>query len=187
MNSGLDEFKAVLSEYRSVAIWAGLSTASIPFIAAFGGVTPPWPDGIAYMTAVVQLIGIILVFQLYGQASKRSISRNLVALTTIVIAFLTIYIFLFSQFTIFDPARNGRVIIGYECTYKALQIYLDRPCESLGYAELRNAAFKETELWTKLSISVVRTLLVTIWFLFFLSLASLVGQFLAFQRRRSVK
>lgn len=187
MTTGLDEFKSVLAEYRSVALWAGLSTSSVPFIAAFAGVTPPWPDGIAYMTAVVQLIGIILTLKLYSDADKRSIGRNLSILTVVILVLLLSYIFVFSQFTIFDPARNGRIVIGYECTAKVLQAYPELTCPSVGFEELRNAAFKEAELWTMLSISVVRTAIVAIWFLLFLSLAALVGQFLAFQRKRVVR
>ncbi|MEI8698160.1 hypothetical protein [Mesorhizobium sp. ISC15] len=186
MATGLDSFKEVLAEYRSLALWAGVSSVSIPFFAAFAGVAPPWPNRIALMTAVFQLIGLILSFQLYYSAKRRVVTKAIIVMTLASCILLLLYIFLFSIFAVSVGGAQKYIIVGYECTTKAAATY-GKECQGIGYEELRAAQFNEFVIWTRMSIAVVRTALTSIWLAFFLSLSSVIALFLVFQRSRVVK
>jgi len=185
MRTGLDEFKSVLKEFRSVSIWAGISSVAVPFLAAFAGVIPPWPTGIEYITAVFQLLGIMFVYQMYGESAGAQVNRNIRILSIFAFVSFVVYLLAFSQFSIYIPSRNAYVMIGYACTTKAATVYGDA-CPFLNLDALKNSLYDEFDLWTKSSISIVRTALTALWFAFFISLSAFVGQFLIFQKTRRV-
>jgi hypothetical protein len=186
MTTGLDDFKSVLAEFRSISVWAGVSSVSIPFVAAFAGVIPPWPPHIEYITAVFQLLAIIFMYQLFSDSPRTIASKNIKRLSLFVFVIFFVYLFLFSLFTIHITEEGVYLIIGYQCTEKAVQVYRDA-CPFLGLQELQNALYDEFALWTKLSVSIVRMVITLLWCLFFIGLSALIGQFLIFQRARNVK
>jgi hypothetical protein len=189
MTTGLDDFKSVLKEFRSLSIWAGAS--SIPFVAAFAGVTPPFPKNIEYITAVCQLLVMMYMYQVFTRASAATTRRIMSLLLAASTVMFFAYLFLFSQFTIRIPGMrdvtgmSDVIIIGYQCSPRALEAY-GEACPFLGIQELKGAQYNEFELWTKFSLSTMRTVLTSLWCLFFAALAAFVGQFLVFQRRRTL-
>jgi hypothetical protein len=181
--SGLDDFRRVWSEFRR--LWVGLASASVPFLAAFSGVTPPWPKHIALLTAVFQLMAIMYVYQTQLRASRREVSRNMRWSAIIFCVAFFLYLFVFSQFAIYIPGRDEYLIVGFECTKKATEAY-PGACSSLGLNELARARYDEFELWTRFSISATRVALTAMWCLFFVGLSVFVGEFIVFQKRQSI-
>ncbi len=95
------------------------------------------------------------------------------------------YVFLFSNFTVRVNEDKKIYIVGYACTPAALKIprYRDA-CPWLGSDELAGVPAQDvTKLWTRFSVSVNRTVIVSIWLVFFSCLAAMLGKFLAYQMR----
>src|SRR5258708_4108786 len=131
--SGLDDFHETWSEYRR--LWIGVASASIPFVAAFSGVTPPWPKHIAPLTAVVQLMVIIYVYQTQARASRDAVTRRMRRNAVLFAVSFFLYLFIFSQFAIYIPGRNEYLVTGFQCSTKAAETY-SALCPFLGLNEL---------------------------------------------------
>ena len=180
--TGLDQFKLLLKEFRNLALWAAGGSVFLPFIASFIAVIPPWPRGLNIMTAIFQFIALMAVYQVYFSKPKRTITRNVSVLAAACFAIVIGYMVLFTLFTIYIPPAKRSIVIGYQCRPDALKIFGDR-CPFLTFDELASVSFDEFLLWTPLSIALVRVLLIVLWFLFFIGLAALMGQFLIYQMR----
>jgi hypothetical protein len=63
--TALDEFWSVLKDYRKLSAWVAGGSIVLPFVTWFLGVVPPWPAGIQTVTAVFQLVALIVAFQTY--------------------------------------------------------------------------------------------------------------------------
>jgi hypothetical protein len=59
--TGFDDFRALLRDVRELWGWAA-AAATVPFLANFLSLSPPWPAAIPYLTALVELVCLILVF-----------------------------------------------------------------------------------------------------------------------------
>jgi hypothetical protein len=184
--TGLDDFKLLLREFRNLAIWAAGGSVALPFIASFISVIPPFPTGLNIMTAVFQLVALVFVYQRYSGEPWGIITRNMGLLFVLIFVSIIGYMILFSMFTIYVPPAKRSIVIGYECTADAAKVYGDK-CPFLNLQQLASVAYDEFELWTKLSISVTRALLIALWIFFFICLAALLGKFLVYQMRRRVR
>ncbi len=63
-----------------MSAWAAGGSVALPFIASFIAIIPPWPAGLNVMTAVFQLLALILVFQAYKRSSRAEVTRNIALL-----------------------------------------------------------------------------------------------------------
>jgi hypothetical protein len=180
--TGLERFKLLLKEFRNLALWAAGGTVFLPFIASFIAIIPPWPNGLNIMTAVFQFVALMVIYQIYEGKPRRVISRNIGILAAASFAIVLCYIVVFTMFTIYIPGAKGSIVIGFRCSDAAAQRYGDK-CPFLGLHELSGVSFDQFELWTSWSIAIMRMILVALWFLFFISLAALMGKFLIFQMR----
>jgi hypothetical protein len=86
------------------------------------------------------------------------------------------------MFTIYVPMAKRSIVVGFECLPSAAAVFKDK-CPGLDLEDLASVAFDEFQLWTKLSISVIRIALICVWFLFFICLSALIGKFLVYQMR----
>jgi hypothetical protein len=98
---------------------------------------------------------------------------------------IIVYIIAFSIFTIYIPQAKRSIVIGFICKPNAMTVFGDR-CPFLDLGDLAGVSYDEFELWTRASIALVRAGLVSLWFLFFICLSALIGQFLVYQMRRRV-
>lgn len=183
--TGLSEFKQLLEEFQKLSIWAAGGSVALPFIASFMSVIPPWPAGLNLMTAVFQLMVLMLVYQRYKGRSKAVFTRGITVLFVFSFLIFVVYIAAFSMFTIYVPLSDKSIVIGYECTQNAKMIY-EAACPFLSLDTLAAAAYDEFLLWSKASIAIIRATLITLWFLFFICLAGLIGKFLVYQMKRRV-
>jgi hypothetical protein len=182
--SGIDEFKRVLREFKNLSLWAGASSLIIPFVASFLSIIPPWPSGLNVITSVAQLVTLIVVYQAFS-GSRTRITRNIKTLAFICAGLLLAYMAIFTTFTIYVPQAHRSIVIGYECSPSAQKLFADR-CPFLTVDDLATAAYDEFLLWTRISITTTRILLVSLWLSLFICLAMLIGQFLIFQLRRKI-
>ena len=71
---------------------------------------------------------------------------------------------------------------GFTCTPIALRVYGDK-CPWLSGLELNNIGNKAEVLWTDVSLNVAHIVLYVFWILGFVALATLIGNFAAYQQR----
>jgi hypothetical protein len=175
-------FERHLQGFRDLAQWPVVASGAAPFVAAFSGVSPPWPDGVAAVTGVIELVVILLAFQ--GLQDRRRASAVVLWVSAAVfLAGLLAYLWLFSEFTYVVPGEGRRYAKGLACTPEASAVFKAR-CPDLGEAELSTASWDAWRLWTRSSISQVRLLLLASWLVLFIALASLVSAFLTTQSRK---
>ena len=184
--TGLDDFKQLLKEFRGLSLWAAGGSVGLPFIASFIAVIPPWPNGLNVMTSVFQLVALIFVYQRYQGSKRATITRNIGILAATMFFVILAYMILFSILTIYVPEAKRSIVIGYECLPDANKIFGSK-CPFLDLGDLAGAAYDEFLLWTRPSIALTRSLLIALWFMFFICLATLIGQFLVFQMKRNVR
>jgi hypothetical protein len=182
--NGLDDFKRVLREFRNLSVIMAGAAVTTPFLASFIGIIPPWPTGLGAITSVVELVALIVVYQTFDGDEGR-VTRNIKWLAFIGFVLLIFYIIAFSMFTIYVPPAHRSIVIGFECLADAQTVFKDR-CPFLSIDDLAGAVFDEFALWTKFSVTVVRTGLLVGWIALFIILALLIGQFLIFQMRRKI-
>jgi hypothetical protein len=178
--TGLEEFENLLNEFKKLSTWAASGGIAMPFIAYFASVIPPFPPGMSFMTAVFQLATIAFAYQKYRGKPKYIITRNMRTLLISLFVILTIYIILFSMFTIYIPTAHRSIVIGFQCKPNTAAVFGGK-CPFLSLEDLSGVAFDEFELWTPASIAITRSVLAGVWFSFFIALASFLGQFLVYQ------
>jgi len=178
--SGLDEFKKLLAEFRGLSAWAVGGAVAVPFAAALVDFSPPWPPGIVLVTAVVELIALVFVFQFLKSAKRRSINRALIVSTAGLSIASVVYLILLSLYTYRVPTTGERFVKGYNCTPEAKAIFKDH-CPDLGLDELRTAEYEAERLWTRRSLTLMRVTLVILWSAAFILLSLTLGAFIVYQ------
>lgn len=182
MPDSLAEFKRLLSEFRGLSVWALGGGLAVPFAAHLAELSPPWPPAIVGVTAVVELLALVFVFQFLRTAPKKRVNAILIG-GAVVLAFTAFtYFALFSYFTYTTPGKKVRMVKGFVCTSVAAKVYADK-CPDLGMDELNEAEYEAERLWTRPSILVARLALMAFWLLAFLGLSVILGSFLTFQMR----
>ncbi len=180
--TGLNDFKLLLKEFRGLSIWAVGSGLAVPFVAAMADFSPPWPPGIVPVTAVIELMTLVIVFQHFKNTAKRIVNRVLVISSILFVVTGLPYLFGLSLYTYQVPVTKQRLVKGYECTRDAKAVFKEL-CPDLGLDELQTAEYQAERLWTLKSISLIRIALVFAWSLTFAALSSALGVFLVYQMR----
>jgi len=182
MASGLDDFKLLLKEFRGVSVWAVGGSLVVPFAASLTDLSPPWPSGIVPVTAIVELLALVLVFQFFRNARRQVINRVLLLSVLPLALASVVYLGAVSYFTYQVPTTKERFVKGYECTPDARLVFRER-CPDLGLDELKTAEYEAERLWTRKSIAITRTSLASLWSLVFVALSFALGSFLCYQMR----
>ncbi len=182
MASGLNDFKKLLKEFRGLSIWAVGGGLVVPFAASMVDLSPPWPSGVVAVTALIELVALVLVFQFFKTASRRVTNRILILSLTMFVATGVVYLAAISYYTYQVPTTKERFVKGYECTADARLVFENR-CPDLGLDELQTAEYEAERLWTRKSIAVTRTVLVLVWLMAFVALSVALGGFLNYQMR----
>jgi hypothetical protein len=181
MARGLERFKIAVKEYGglgSLAVGAG----TIPFILAFASLAPPWPPTITPVTAVVQLAVLILVYQKLNRSRKRVVDRVMVSSFCALFAASLIYVTVLLNFTYQLPDSSQRLPRGFFCTSIAQKQFPDS-CPFLARDELNEVEYVPSRLWTNQSMTAVQVTLLVLWMGAFISLTTLVGTFVVYQKR----
>lgn len=185
MPTELAVFRQFLEQYRKLILWA-VGASMVPIFAALFSLTPTWPSGMAGVTAIAQLLVLALVFQLLRSARRRLVSRVMVRSTIILCALLPIYLMLIALFTYTEPLSKMRFTKGYECTEYAKSVSAGR-CPFLGLEDIASANYDEEKLWTTVSLSVMKSVIVVAWLGCFATLSVALGAFVVFQMSQQQK
>lgn len=180
--NGLSAFKKYVRNFEGVSAWAAGGALSIPFLTALAGISPSWPPGIVGITAVVELVALIFVYQFFCKAPRAVINRVLLCSAIALALFGTVFLGFTSLFTYEAPENGKGGVKGFACTSEASTLYPKR-CPWLGDAQLENAEWEAEDLWTPQSIAAVRIALLISWSAAFVALSSLVGSFVVYQAR----
>lgn len=198
-STGLDAFFGVLSEVRKVALVAAGGLLFLPLIVSLSGYSPPCPVGVSGsaaivgMTSLTELVVLIVCFQLMSHASRALTSKLVIFAALFVIGFSIVYLFLNVVFVYRIPNNPTSVVMGCGLSENARRILLaygQNPVDVCPgeFQTLLSAAQYETDrIWTKVSVSIVKALLVLSWLAAFGALAVLTGVFVSFQRRQHLK
>ena len=186
--TGLDEFKVVLGDFRSVAALVAKGALAIPFadllLRLFDtGISPPWPPGILIITSIAELITLIFIFNFFFDAREKTSRSLMVGLLAILLISFTAYLILFSTYTVNHPKTHQPIILGYTPVNNDIeQAVID------GYTAeqlLSENEFSPSKIWTKGSITVVRVGILFGWMVVFISLSSFIAFFVMLQRKRT--
>jgi hypothetical protein len=182
VTSGFDDFKGVLKDFRTLSVWA-VGAGSAPFVGALASLAPPpWPKQITTITAVLDLVVLILVFQFFNSATKKLVNWAMAftALVLVVVAFS--YLSIFGRYT-FQIPGDGRDVKGFVYTTAAKRVYGEHPDNTDKI--LTEMEYDGARLWESWSINRMTTVLQTLWLLSFAALSGVIGIFIVFQRGQS--
>jgi hypothetical protein len=177
--SGLDDFGSFGKQVRGLLNWPSATLLATPIIAQLASISPVWPPQIGFLTSVLELVGLILIYQFMNGARKATVDRVLIAATLVLLLSSILYLKLTSAygFTLDDQ----RYVRGFACTPEAARVYGD--CPFLTDVEIDEYAQHPQAQWTTQSIAEVEATLIALWSIAFLALTAVVGSFVAFQRR----
>jgi hypothetical protein len=150
-----------------------LACASIPLLAALARIEPPWPPAIAWISAAITVIALLVGRALDLGVSVRRRRLLIVAAAGAAVAGLFLYLILYAGFVMTVPG-GGRIILGYQCNEMGQILYPDA-CPNLGPDILQTAEWDPANLFTASSILVVRIALVASWLMLLLGLAAAAG------------
>jgi hypothetical protein len=162
----------------------------LPIAAGIGGYFPPWPRGIVAITSLMELVILIVNFQLMHKASRKLTSILVVASAICIFLFSGTYMLGSSIFVYNLPDSSVRVTLGCGLSDNAIQILksqnalpVNDDCPGEFTTLLASAQYEADHIWKKRSVSIINAALAFSWLGAFASLASLFGAFISFQRR----
>lgn len=155
----------------------GAGFATIPLMASFAAVEPPWPPAIGELSGAAVLIASLVAWE-WAKGTEQSRHFWMIAGIVATLIGLVGYLYLYSQFVDVVPGSTARILRGYECTANAKVVY-GTSCPNLPSDALEGAEWESTELWTRNSITKVRMMLALAWLIFTCGLVIVVGSVVA--------
>ena len=175
----LKPFWQLLRNVRRILLWS-MGAAAAPIVAGFSSLTPPWPPDVVPMTALLQVVTIVLLYHYFPNPTAAVANRILSISAAFLCGASILYLVLLSQFTFTEPVSKLTFVKGLVCTRDALAVY-PKLCPWLGDDQLIEAEWEASRLWTLWSITFIRVVLLASWLLSFGSLSCLLGSFFVFQ------
>lgn len=188
--NGIEEFKEVMADFRSVTSLVAKGAVAAPFadiiLRQFDtGIGPPWPPGVLIITSIVELLVLMVIFNFFFRAKAKTLDKLMVAaLIALCITFVG-YLLLFSHFTEPHPKTHKLMVSGYEPVSEDM-----RQAFAEGYTNeqaLEENEYTPAKVWTKRSITNVRVGILLAWLVAFGSLSAFIGLFVMAQRRKTVR
>jgi hypothetical protein len=183
-NSGLEEFKEVVSDFRNLGAFAINSTVIAPLATPLFPLYPSWPAGISILTTLSELLVLICIFHFWFYLNRKRLNRRMLAALVLLCISLVVYLALYDLFTFKRPANKERDVKGFVLRSDVAPLIGD---QFTAEDALMEAEYKPKEVWAAWSITTMRILLLAFWLLFFVSLSTFVGLFVMYQRRRTIK
>ncbi len=180
--NGLEEFREVLSDVKSITTWAIGGTVVAPLADLVLHVGAPWPNGVPVVTSLVELASMICVFHFWRSKNQKQLKTRLVITLLVLFVSLFGYLFLIDSYTFVNPATSRRFAKGF-CVLPEIETMIPTQIAN-PEAALAGNEYREEEVWTAGSITGVRIVLLMTWLLVFSSLAAFIGTFVIAQRRR---
>ena len=179
MPTGLDEFKSVIKDYRSLTFYQVNGTLVLPLADFATKVGPPWPPFSPLWTTLVETIVLLVLFQSSFQSTKKVLVTTM--RRALLFSFVSAILFLIgNSMFVFDSKNVPKDVKGF--------VVIDdvKPVLTPVFKEqdaLEGANWDPTKVWTLWSITVVRVGLFVTWIALFGSLTRAIGAFVILQRR----
>lgn len=181
LRTGLDEFRDVLTDYKSVSSWILGGTIAVPLADIVLQLGPPWPTGVAIITSVAEILTLIFAFHFWLRQPFKQVSRRMRVALVLLIVFFGIYLYLNSAYTFASPTDGERFVKGFILRPDVVPLIRN------GYTPddaLKGAEFQAREIWTVSSINAMQITLLTLWLLSFTVLSIFIASFVMYQRGR---
>lgn len=185
--NGIEEFKEVMTDFRSVTSLVAKGVVAAPFadilLRQFDvGISPPWPPGVLIITSVAELLVLMALFNFFFRSKAKTLDRLMIAALLLLCVTFIGYLLLFSHFTEPHPKTQKLMVLGYEPLNEDV-----RQAFAEGYTNeqaLEENEFTPTKVWTEASITNVRIGLLLAWLVVFITLSTFIGLFVMAQRRK---
>jgi len=169
-------------QHLALGLAPAAGVVALPFVAALGVLTPPWPPAAAPLTAIVCALAVLIVHRLSDDAALRLVRLIMIVAGAVALLAGAGYAAGASLYAYQPPKADRLSAKGFECTKDALLVYKDK-CPALGPDELAGAEYNAGYLWTPGSIGEVTAGLGVLWFGGFIALGVLAGGFLVLHQR----
>jgi hypothetical protein len=163
----------LMAALRSPFPWAVASVLALPFAAAYGELTPPWPPRVEIVTAVIGAVAFMLSGHWLRAMRQAVVNRVIVGSAGAFVVAVCVYMLAASIYIYQVPTTKERWVKGYACSMEAALLYKDK-CPYLGVDELRGAEYEAERLWSVQSIATIKVMLLAMWLVTFIALATLI-------------
>jgi hypothetical protein len=186
------DFTASLNGMKKLVALA--ASAITPVVAAFAGVSPPWPPGVTKLSVVLVTLVLVLAWPTVSATTPVRRRRLILFAAVTCLVFLFAYLALFSVF-VFNVPTSAKVVIVLGCGYTedarkvAAFAQLDEGFGCPGNYErlLQSAQFVPGEIWTRWSIVAVQAAIFASWLLTLSSLSVALFAFASGQQAPAPK
>jgi hypothetical protein len=187
MKTAYDDFLDIVRKFRTLSVSALGTGTAVPFFAYVAKIAPPWPPGVMLLTALTELVCLVVVFQLLRSKGRKTVNR-VVALLALLLCLSSLCYFIFlAIFTYVTPITNERFVKGFVCRPEIQRFYSDQ-CPLVSRDLLSGLQYTAENVWVDWSVAVIQVVIASIWLACFVFLSSLIGAFLVFQTKtRSVR
>jgi hypothetical protein len=183
--SGLEEFREVITDVRSLTAWAVGGAVAAPLFDFVLHLGAPWPPGVPVITSLVELISLICIFHFWFRKTQKKLTGRMVVALIVLLLSLFCYLYLFGSYTFVNPATSKRYAKGFTVRPE-IQALIPEQFDSPEKA-LSGSEYREEEVWTAGSIMAARLSLLAAWLIMFSSLSVFIGTFVMAQRRKVVR
>jgi hypothetical protein len=182
--SGIAEFKEVLTDFRSLTSWSIGGAVAAPLADLALKLGPPWPPGAFLISSLAEILTLIYIFHFWFRANHKQLGKRMRAsVITLLLSALT-YLVLFDLFTFQSPSSNQRYTKGFvPKPDKKMLLDAGRSEDEV----LRGSEYNPNQVWKSWSITAVHLSLLGAWTVIFISLSIVVGSFVISQRRKRIR
>ena len=181
--TGLDDFRDFVSDFNSLSAISAKGAIALPLADLFTNIGPPWPPLLAPITSVIQILVLILVFQLWYDLSETQVKFRIKLGTAAILVFFFLYLALAIGLVIDNIPGGSRTVEGFIVRPDIQEIL--GPGFSARQA-LEATEYNPYEVWTRGSIIASNLSLVGVWIALYSSFTAVAGAFVLYQRNRQV-
>jgi hypothetical protein len=182
MGSAYDDFLDIFQKFRTLSVTALGTGAAVPFFAYVVNIAPPWPPGIMLLTALTELVCLIVVFQFLRSKGRKTVNRAVATLALLLCPTSLAYLTFIAIFTYVTPHTNERFAKGFVCKPEIQRFYPDQ-CPLVGRDVLSGLQYTAENVWTDWSVELMQVAIAVLWLVCFILLSGLIGSFLVFQTK----
>lgn len=181
MTTGLDTFKDVVKDFRSIGGLVTKGAIALPLVDLFLEFGPPWPKASWILAGIVELLVLITVFEYWYRSPRYKLRRRMGAFMVGFLVIVTAFLFLDSELVHSDPSDGRRVVGGFNVRSEVTKVRLPGQTDK---QLLKEANYEPETVWTRRSITAARLSLLGSWLAAFACLAAAIAIFVTIQRQR---
>jgi hypothetical protein len=179
--TGLSEFKEVLSDFQQLSSLALKGIVAAPLMDIWLKLGPPPAKAIGALTALMEFVAVVGVFQFWSDTKERNLRVRMLIALGVFLAGLVSSLVLLQRFTVSPGQGRDRVVEGYSLRADI------KPIVNESYTPeqaLRESEYDPDKVWTRESIALLRVLITVTWMATFAGFAVYLTVFIILQRRR---